>query len=103
MAVFGLVCQLFASQASARLPDSDHCVVTSTCGDCPSEAEDSHCPAEPLHDHCGSVCSHFFTAIFYSAEAFCVRNPQELSLLVSQAELVPEGFPTGLFIPPKAS
>ncbi len=103
LAVFGLLSQLLASPLAALLPERDHSAVASNCGDCSGESNDSHCPAEPLHDHCGSICSHFFTAIFQSADAFRARDPRALSLLAFRVETAPEGFPTGLFIPPKAS
>ncbi|HRJ71991.1 MAG TPA: hypothetical protein PLS03_07185 [Terrimicrobiaceae bacterium] len=103
LAVLGLLSQLLASSIAAVQPVGEHSAATSRCGDCPGEPSDSHCPADPLHDHCGSLCVHFFTAISQGADAFQVRNSRAREFLSSRAETVPEGFPTGLFIPPRAS
>jgi hypothetical protein len=95
VAILGLFFQFV--EASPLVADAP--VAAAECGD----AHDSHCPMEPLHDHCGSFCSHFFTAVPYSAVGFHVSRPVTASFQTVGQESAPEGFPAGLFIPPRLS
>ncbi|MFZ4683135.1 MAG: hypothetical protein ACOYMS_11575, partial [Terrimicrobiaceae bacterium] len=96
VAILGLFCQFV--EASAVL-SHDQVVAA----ECRGDAHDSHCPMEPLHDHCGSFCGHFFTAVPDSSEGFYVSRPDTASFQTVSQESAPEGFPAGLFIPPRLS
>ena len=99
VAILGLFFQFVEAGPALAMGDSDHAVAAAGAGDC----DGSHCPKEPLHDHCCSFCGHFFTAVPDSPEGFRVSRPVTASFQAVGQESAPEGFPAGLFIPPRLS
>jgi len=102
-AILGLFCQFLEVSPVFVVDDSDHAEVASGAGDCGGDSHESHCPKEPLHDHCGSFCGHFFTAVPDSSERFSIHRSSITSLQAVIQEAAVEGFPAGLFIPPRLS
>jgi len=100
-AVAGLLFQ--AVGISQVLADEDLHHAEVAAGECGTSSHDSHCPAGPAHDHCSALCSHFFTALPHSFVTFEMRVPRTISVLAIRQESAPEGFPPGLFIPPRVS
>jgi len=91
---------LFSQLVEARPVLANDPTVAAKCG---GDSPDSHCPMEPLHDHCVSYCGHVFNIIPGFAEAFQVRVSGAMTWLMVRQESAPEGFPAGLFIPPRLS
>jgi hypothetical protein len=98
-AIFGLVFQVLDS-VRPEAPEESHSA-------CASHEEGSNegttCPMEPLHNHCGTSCHHFLTAISWSLPSFHVIQPDLIQMLDSTSEMAKAGFPPRLFIPPRAS
>lgn len=83
------------------LDDGPHAAVTA--GECDGHSQEAPCPSGGAHDHCGVFCGHFFNAIPAWSGTVFLKTPDVLSLLPVRQESAPDGFPPGLFIPPRAS
>lgn len=100
LACLATILGLFFQSVEASAVFAKDAAVAAECG---GDSHDSQCPMEPLHDHCGSFCGHFFTAVPDSSEGFHISRPVTAFFQALGQESAPEGFPAGLFIPPRLS
>lgn len=104
LALMGLFLQFSAQASELAGFDFFHNITAKACSQCPGESSDSTAPVESAtHDHCGAICHLGFNAMPEGEVSFHVRAQAPVSTLAVTQEKSQEGFPVGLFIPPRLS
>ncbi len=102
LAIFGLLSQLAFTHFVPEKGESDH-ATASACGESHEKAPDSnHCPEGPLGECC-NVCVHFFDVTTPAGGVLPALSLKPVSFFASDRGALLEGFPSGLFIPPRVS
>lgn len=101
LAIFGLLSQLAFAHLVCETSDSDHAeTACETSGE--KTADSDHCPMGPVGDCC-SICVHLFDVATPASGLLPALALKPVSFFASDRGTLLEGFPSGLFIPPRVS